>query len=244
MIDYNIIISSFLAGSVQTILGHPLDTIKTRIQIDNSNIKKVIKNIKLNENYLHLYKGAFMPLIGTCILNSFLFSYHYNLNNIINNHFISGFYTGLLNGIILSPFELIKCKFQNNRTKKKNKLYNIFKSIKNKEILLYNGVLLSALRDSIGISIYFGTYETFQKYNNNPLINGGLAGCLSWIYSYPIDVIKTKKQISNNNISNIIKHMKPQNYINGISIVIIRAFIVNSGIFYTYEQINKSLKNF
>lgn len=28
----NIFISSFIAGSVQTILGHPFDTLKTRMQ--------------------------------------------------------------------------------------------------------------------------------------------------------------------------------------------------------------------
>lgn len=48
--DYNIIISSFFAGAIQTLIGHPLDTIKTRVQIDNSNFTKVIKTVKYNEN--------------------------------------------------------------------------------------------------------------------------------------------------------------------------------------------------
>ena len=78
--ELNIVISSFCAGIVQTIVGHPLDTIKTRIQIDNNNIKKVISNIKKNENVLSLYKGGLMPLVGNSILNSFLFTYHYSLN--------------------------------------------------------------------------------------------------------------------------------------------------------------------
>lgn len=239
--DYNIIISSFFAGAIQTLIGHPLDTIKTRIQIDNSNFTKVIKTVKYNEGYLYLYKGAFMPLIGNCILNSFLFTHHYSINNIINNHYISGFYTGFISGIILSPFELIKCNLQNNRTKNKMKIIDIIQQIKSKQIILHNGIGLTALRDSIGLSIYFGVYESLQYYINNPLINGGIAGSLSWIYSYPIDVIKTKKQVSNKILISILKNTKYKNYINGISIVILRAFIVNAGLFYTYDKINKYL---
>ena len=236
--ETNIIISSFFAGLVQTIVGHPLDTIKTRIQIDNNNIKKVLINIKKNENLLSLYKGGLMPLVGVGILNSFLFTYHYSLNKIINNHFLTGLLTGSISGMILSPFELIKCNLQNNRGDSKNELIKIIKKIKEKKIKLSNGVLLSILRDSIGLSIYFGCYEKLQKKNNNPLLNGGIAGSLSWLYSYPIDVLKTKKQVSDNNLWIILKKMKMKMYLNGLSVILLRSFIVNAFVFYTYENLN------
>ena len=54
--ETNIIISSFCAGIVQTIVGHPLDTIKTRIQIDNNNIRNVLSNIKKMRIYYHYTK--------------------------------------------------------------------------------------------------------------------------------------------------------------------------------------------
>tara|TARA_B100000575_G_C23118558_1_gene646946 strand:- start:441 stop:1175 length:735 start_codon:yes stop_codon:yes gene_type:complete len=236
--ETNIIVSSFCAGLVQTIVGHPLDTIKTRIQIDNNNIKKVLNNIKKNENLLSLYKGGLMPLIGNSILNSFLFTYHYNLNKIINNHFSTGLLTGAICGMILSPFELIKCNLQNNRENSKNEMIKIIKKIKKKKIKLSNGILLSIIRDSIGLSIYFGSYEKLQEQNNNPLLNGGIAGSLSWLYSYPIDVLKTKKQVSNNNLWIILKKMKMKMYLNGLSVILLRSFIVNGCIFYTYENLN------
>ena len=44
----NVFISSFIAGSFQTLMGHPLDTVKTRIQLNNKNglylITQLIKN--------------------------------------------------------------------------------------------------------------------------------------------------------------------------------------------------------
>ena len=236
--ESNIIISGFCAGLVQTIVGHPLDTIKTRIQIDNNNIKSVLNNFIKNEKILSLYKGALMPLIGNSILNSFLFTYHYSLNKNINNHFLTGISTGSISGIILSPFELIKCHLQNNRNNNKNKLFEILKKIKEKKIKLSNGLLLSLLRDSIGLSIYFGCYEKLQKKNNNPLLNGGIAGSLSWLYSYPIDVLKTKKQVSDSNLWIILKKMKMKMYLNGLSVILLRSFIVNACVFYTYENLN------
>jgi len=131
--DYKLLISGFFAGSVQTILGHPFDTIKTRLQLDNNNIRTILKNIKKNEKISALYKGGMMPLIGNSILNSFLFTYHYNINKKINNHFLTGISTGIISGIILSPFELIKCNYQNNRTNKKNRMCNIINKIKEKK---------------------------------------------------------------------------------------------------------------
>tara|TARA_B100001175_G_scaffold285828_1_gene267121 strand:+ start:911 stop:1654 length:744 start_codon:yes stop_codon:yes gene_type:complete len=239
--ETNIIISSFCAGIVQTIVGHPLDTIKTRIQIDNNNVRKVLSNIKKNENVLSLYKGGLMPLVGNSILNSFLFTYHYSLNKTINNHYATGLLTGCICGMVLSPFELIKCNLQNNRGNSKNEIVKIIKKIKERKIKLSNGISLSILRDSIGLSIYFGSYEKLQEQNNNPLLNGGIAGSLSWLYSYPIDVLKTKKQVSNDNLWIILKKMKMKMYLNGLSVILLRSFIVNGCIFYTYENLNTYL---
>ena len=236
--DKNIIIPSFCAGIVQTIVGHPLDTIKTRIQIDNNNVNNVLNNVRKNENLLLLYKGGLMPLFGNSFLNCFLFTYHYNLNKKINNHYLTGLLTGTISGLILCPLELIKCNLQNNRTNKKSKMKEIIKKIKLKEIRLQNGLLLSLIRDSIGLSIYFGSYEKLQEQNKNPLLNGGIAGSLSWLYSYPIDVLKTKKQISNDKLYNIIKKMSLKMYLNGLPIVLLRSFIVNGCVFYTYENLN------
>ena len=239
--DKNIIIPSFCAGIVQTIVGHPLDTIKTRIQIDNNNVNNVLNNVRKNENLLLLYKGGLMPLFGNSFLNCFLFTYHYNINNKINNHFISGFTTGIISGMVLSPFELIKCNLQHNRNNHNIKYKNIIKNFKKKDIKLNQGLYLSILRDSIGLSIYFGVYEKLQKKNNNPLLHGGIAGVFSWLYSYPIDVIKTKNQVYKENIGTILKKNNIKQILtNGLGISLFRAYIVNSGIFYTFEN----LKNY
>ena len=177
----NIFYSSFIAGSFQTFFGHPLDTIKTRIQLKNKTGTYLTKELIKNEGILSLYKGATFPLFGGCLLNSILFSTEHQLLNICNqNHFYSGFVSGICSSLIMCPVELIKCKFQNNMYNKLT-FKNLYYSYQQKQFKLYNGLFLTLTRDSIGFSIYFGSYNYLQSKKNNPLINGGVAGMLSWI---------------------------------------------------------------
>jgi hypothetical protein len=231
----NVIKSSFIAGGVQTILGHPLDTIKTRIQIYNTGYKNTIYNLYKKEGIRSFYKGGLFPFISGCSQNCFIFSTEDYLQNYFNNHIYTGFISGSISSIITSPAELIKCQIQQEKSSHL-KIKNVISIMKKKNIVLSTGLSSTFIRDSIGFSIYFGSYNYFQDKYNNPLINGGLAGMMSWIYSYPIDVIKTHKQIYNLPYKTIINNIQINKYIKGIDIVLIRSFVVNAGIFYLYEK--------
>ena len=68
-------------GIAQVVVGHPLDTIKVRLQAQSSHnpiyngmIDCIQKTIK-GEGYKALYKGAMAPLVGSCFMNMVLF-YH------------------------------------------------------------------------------------------------------------------------------------------------------------------------
>ena len=154
----------------------------------------------------------------------------------------------------MCPIELIKCKFQNNLYNKnniynKNNLYNknnpinkltfkkLYNSYQQKQFKLYNGLFLTLARDSIGFSIYFGSYNYLQSKKNNSLLNGGIVGMLSWIYSYPFDTIKTIQQTHDLSFKQAYQTIKFKQLIKGIHIVIIRSFLVNAGIFYSFENI-------
>jgi hypothetical protein len=227
--------NSFIAGISQTVFGHPFDTIKTLKQIDNNrNSLSIIKNLVKKNGLFYLYRGFFPPLVGGCLQNGFIFSTeHYISKYITKNAVCSGFIVGGLTTIIVSPVELLKCKLQVN---KKESIKNI---ILQNNYNIFKGCQITFLRDSIGYSIYFGTYKYLQKKYDNPLLNGGIAGTLSWIYSYPIDVVKTKYQISDNSLIKIIKKETIKSLVSGMNIMLLRAFIVNAGIFYVFESLSK-----
>ena len=236
----NVIIPSFIAGSFQTLIGHPFDTIKTRIQLKNKNAIFLTKKLIKTEGILSLYKGGSFPLLGGCFLNSILFSTEHQLLNLCNqDHFYSGFVSGILSSFVMCPVELIKCKFQNKITKLT--FNDLYKSYQYKQFKLYNGLPLTLTRDSIGFSIYFGSYNYLQTIRNDPLINGGVAGMLSWIYSYPFDTIKTIQQTNDLNFKKAYKSLKFKQLNKGIHLVLIRSFLVNAGIFYSFENIKNIL---
>lgn len=224
--------NSFIAGVAQTIIGHPFDTVKTYKQVY---FKKptidITKELISKNGISYLYRGFLPPLLGGCIQNGLMFSSESSLRELCNgNNFYSGFLTGCFTSFVISPSELIKTKLQIDKS------LSVLSVIKKSN--LSRGIGLTMLRDSFGFSIYFGTYYNLQNKNNNPLLNGGITGVLSWIYSYPIDVIKTKYQISSNStLKEIIKQNNIKTLTSGLNIMLIRSFIVNASIFYIFDTL-------
>lgn len=68
-------------------------------------------------------------------------------------------------------------------------------------------------------------------------ISGGIAGCSSWLFTYPLDTVKSRIQ------GNICKTMKDAikmgNLFTGLNYCLLRAFIANSIGFTTYEYFIK-----
>jgi solute carrier family 25 carnitine/acylcarnitine transporter 20/29 len=207
--NYNSFIAGSITGLTETFFGYSLDTIKVNRQNNTP--------WKFNQ----LYNGVGYALKNSIVTNSFVFGF----NNFINHKYNlasyeSGFITGIVNGIFITPFENKKIQLQ---TKTQNIKY--FKNIE-----------LTILRESIAYSIYFGSYDYLKNTHHlHPLISGGSAGALSWIFTYPIDILSTRLK-SNNNLS-ITQAIKMGNMWNGFSFCIARSIIVSSINFYTYEKI-------
>ena len=125
---------------------------------------------------------------------------------------------------------------------------------------LYRGFISTCLRQSLGFSVYFASYNTIKdhlRYQLGPehiwlpsIFAGGIAGFYSWGVVYPIDYIKSRIQaipLSTTTISrteslsiwNVAKKTIQQQgwkaLYRGLGITVLRAFPVNGIIFPTYE---------
>lgn len=135
--------------------------------------------------------------------------------------FVAGGLGGLATWFISTPTELVKCRAQVQGTAGAateppiQSSYGIAKQIYRAEGVkgLYFGGTVTALRDSIGYGFYFWSYEIMTRWMRTMdlskdqgswsesgqeaakvLLCGGIAGVVTWLSVFPLDVIKTRIQ--------------------------------------------------
>tara|TARA_B100001248_G_C27380400_1_gene456636 strand:+ start:357 stop:1004 length:648 start_codon:yes stop_codon:yes gene_type:complete len=206
-------IAGLISGTSQVISGHPFDTMKVNIQ--NNNMKNYVLNIK------NLYKGISYPLVTNSILTSLQFGCYNYFKKRDNTDTISSAATGLVISFVSSPIDRFKIKKQ-----------ILSSNIYNKP---FKGLYLTISREIPANVIYFNTYNYMRSNEYNILLSGGTSGILSWLLTYPIDVIKTR--IQSDNFKDIQSAIKKKNFFHGLCPCLARAMIVNSIGFYVYEYI-------
>ena len=218
--DYNEYKNGAIIGISQTILGHPLDTLKTWKQ--NSSQQRIKYN--MSNSFKPLYRGISYPLAISICYNSFLFGFYTKMKSLEYSSFQAGVISGSILGITLNPFEYYKIQRQIGYTGS----ININKSI-------FRGLQYTIGRESLACGLYFTTYEYFtRQLELNAFVSGGISGCTSWVFTYPIDTVKTRFQA---NPSNSGKYYLLQGGLfKGIGFCLLRAFLVNGVSFTLYEM--------
>eukprot|EP00164_Ancoracysta_twista_P006506 GFYU01009063.1.p1 GENE.GFYU01009063.1~~GFYU01009063.1.p1 ORF type:complete len:298 (-),score=82.20 GFYU01009063.1:201-1094(-) len=128
----NDLIAGTMGGIAQVIAGHPLDTVKTRLQTQvivpgqppqYAGMIDCFKKTSAQEGWRGLYKGAAAPLAGAMFHNANLFFSYGQSKNIVmqmsktdkmesRHFFAAGMMTGGFVSLIEAPIDLFKCKLQ------------------------------------------------------------------------------------------------------------------------------------
>ena len=218
------IIAGGIAGSAGIFAGHPLDTLKVRLQLPSS------KNQGVPKGHSGLFRGLAAPLSTAALVNATSFTTvrlscriwdkHYSYEdhpdnrNIFSVHrtirnFNSGFIAGLLSSFWLAPSEHVKVRLQASSSLTAQPIYrgsiHAAQQILHSHGIsgLYRGMTATCLRQAPGFGVYFAVYEPVKEYflqNGeqsiyfSSILAGGFAGSLSWAVIYPIDVIKSRVQ--------------------------------------------------
>ncbi|XP_034944372.1 mitochondrial basic amino acids transporter-like [Chelonus insularis] len=136
----------------------------------------------------------------------------------LSSHFLAGAAAGLAQSPVTSPLELAKTRLQlqalqYSNFSSKNTSYSRLKHTHYSGPLqclrkiycikgisgVFSGLTVTALREVPSCGLYFFTYEALIRAGDKSstlhmLIAGGLAGTVSWVLTYPVDVIKSRLQ--------------------------------------------------
>lgn len=269
-----------VGGCAAVLVGYPFDTVKVRLQTQDSRRPKYkgtihcFSSIIRKESVAGLYKGMTSPLAGVAFINALIFGVYGNVQRSLpfpeslQSIFVAGATAGLSQSFICCPMELVKLRMQIQEDSiRHGALSPTTKIVKRyqgpmdcvRQIHSTNGVRgffqgfgITALREAPAFGIYFASYEffmsCFQRADNGPigafpiLMAGGLSGIVSWVFTYPLDVVKTRIQVDGENGSRMysnmvdctVKSYKAEGYkvfFKGIMSTIVRAFPTNAATF-------------
>ncbi|KAN0021974.1 hypothetical protein ACTFIU_004123 [Dictyostelium citrinum] len=197
MIAIKDIIAGSIGGVGQVFTGHPLDTIKVRLQtqpVGNpiySGTMDCLKKTIAQEGFAGLYKGVASPLVGLSIMNSVMFLAYGQSKTLIQKLSdnpnepldlkgltAAGALAGIAIGFVDAPVDLFKSQMQVQQGDKSQ-----YKSTGDcaKQIWkiggirgVFQGLGATLVRDIPANACYFGAYELCREVlasNNNISVN-------------------------------------------------------------------------
>ncbi|KAI8903059.1 mitochondrial carrier domain-containing protein [Gorgonomyces haynaldii] len=119
-----ILVASAIASLISRLLTHPIDTVKTRLQVmeERSSFWSVLKDLVQKESFFALYQGIGITLLfsvpGLCVylgiyelLSDFFVSNGFERQSLVSSS-ISAAVAELLSGLFWTPMEIIKSRQQ------------------------------------------------------------------------------------------------------------------------------------
>ncbi|XP_043476003.1 congested-like trachea protein [Leptopilina heterotoma] len=181
-------LSGGFGGICTIVTGHPLDTIKVRLQTmpkpgpNESVLYKgtfdCAKKTVTKEGFLGLYKGMAAPLVGVAPIFAMSFL-GYGLGKKLQQQtpdekltlaqlFYAGAFSGIFTTIIMAPGERIKCLLQIQQGEAKPKYSgpkDVVRQLYREGGIrsIYKGTCATLLRDMPASGMYFMTYEGLQR---------------------------------------------------------------------------------
>lgn len=166
------------AGIGGTLLGYPLDNVKTRMQTgEGTSMFSVFRNVIRKEGFRALYIGVANPLIALTILNTLNFSQYATFRKLYNVRdsvlstggfewriFVAGASVGPISSIVSTPFELVKTQMvlhsKELGVSGSSSIMSATKISRDYGIsALFTGHGVNSLRECIFIGCYFTFYE-------------------------------------------------------------------------------------
>ncbi|XP_052000915.1 mitochondrial basic amino acids transporter [Xyrauchen texanus] len=217
-------VAGCFGGAAGVLVGHPFDTVKVRLQVQN--VDKPLyrgtihcfQSIVRQESMFGLYKGVGSPMMGLTFINAIVFGVQGNVMRALGtdtpvNQFMAGAAAGAIQSAISCPMELAKTRMQMQGMGEKDTSRKLYRNSLDCLLRIYRregirginrGMRTTIIRETPGFGVYFLTYDVLTRsLGCEPndvymipklLFAGGLSGMASWMSTYPVDVIKSRLQ--------------------------------------------------
>ncbi|KAM6981700.1 solute carrier family 25 member 45 [Tautogolabrus adspersus] len=219
-------IAGCVSGALGLAVGHPLDTVKVRLQAQSmyKGIFHCVAKTYSHEGLHGFFKGMAFPVLTTGITNSVVFGSYSNALDYLSQSrrsdrsqgtpasmthiFTAGCFSGLMQVLVSAPIDLVKVRLQSQATvvRYRGPFHCVAVILKEEGPRgLFRGALALALRDVPCYGLYFLPYEVTRKAltedGKQPgtfaiLMAGGIAGVVTWAFANPMDVVKARLQLS------------------------------------------------
>lgn len=223
-------IDSLLAGSASgmaaVLVCHPLDVIRTKMQIQSSlSITEAFRASWSEGGMKSLYKGFVMPFIAQVGYKSIIFvtntlsqQHIFHNDTSSSSMFLSGTIAGSVNGTVVAPVEIIRTtqimsKGTGGTGSGQMPLSQAVKLIYQQRGItgFWISVLPTIIRDGPGIGFYMIAFDKSKQWLMKQseinaksascpiwirLLAGSLAGIAFWTWGMPIDSMKTRIESS------------------------------------------------
>lgn len=219
------VIAGSVSGMASVVVCHPLDTIRTRLQISPLRFRGFVdcaRQTLEREGARGLYKGFLPPFFSQAVYKSVIFTTSSKLRNDVLPRanlspsvvsLLSGAIAGGLNAFLVTPVELIRnrlqVQYESPRASRTYKgTFHCVTQVVQREgvIALWKGLTTTVLRDSLGVACYFLGYDfargrlskmqVLQGQDTAVLLTAGAFGGISfWAIALPFDTVKSLIQV-------------------------------------------------
>eukprot|EP00928_Gymnodinium_smaydae_P029991 TRINITY_DN22426_c0_g3_i1.p1 TRINITY_DN22426_c0_g3~~TRINITY_DN22426_c0_g3_i1.p1 ORF type:complete len:276 (+),score=41.94 TRINITY_DN22426_c0_g3_i1:73-900(+) len=192
-----------VAHSVTIIaVGHPFDTLKTRLQLRlHSSMSSCVWHMLQEQGIRGFYRGAAMPLTQLVVKRPFEFAIWEWFNATFRGKAyapaLGGIVAGMTSSVIGCPFSVIKIQLQANSKDVHTGVAEAVTAVWNTRgpLGFYRGFLVSVSKETPFATVYLGTYgnlrETLPKTSWSPAVAGAAASMVTWTILLPLDTLKT-----------------------------------------------------
>eukprot|EP01006_Ploeotia_vitrea_P067298 TRINITY_DN96899_c0_g1_i1.p1 TRINITY_DN96899_c0_g1~~TRINITY_DN96899_c0_g1_i1.p1 ORF type:complete len:281 (+),score=5.73 TRINITY_DN96899_c0_g1_i1:75-917(+) len=255
--------SGMLYGATSILVGHPLDTIKTKMQAETGYAKggglfHVVRNVLKTHGFFSLYRGWLPPFWGSVIFRSLQFAVFEALytkwektylTNIIPGTggiqlrvVCAGFVAATVRAFIECPIEYAKVCGQTHQKWKLNKIYT--------------GFWVNWFRTGFLMTIYFCNIDTIRRKTNafdsnlGRFLANGLSATMAFILIWPAEVLKNQVQAgltesgstTRERMNWIYKNHGPLGFFRGLLPGVMCVFLRNGSAMVVMQQAQKKFR--